>query len=192
MVVGAISRRPSIQIGQGRLRKPLEKLRPPSATELLLSDDGDKILEGSVTNFFVVCRKGNGEVKQSTANEDGTWHLYELQTAPVHDGVLPGVIRQLVIEICLSKGISVREVSPSWSDRDSWEEAFVTSSLRVIQHVETIQAPCSWTSVGSKSWTDISWVEKRFKDTPGMITSLIQREIMKKAGLEGCPLSLLR
>lgn len=40
-----------------RLRKPLEKLRPPSVSELLLSNDGDRILEGSVTNFFVVCRK---------------------------------------------------------------------------------------------------------------------------------------
>lgn len=35
----------------------MEKMRPPGVTELLLSDDGDRILEGSVTNFFVVCRK---------------------------------------------------------------------------------------------------------------------------------------
>lgn len=38
----------------GRLRKPLEMLRPPFATELLLSDNGDRILEGTITNFFVV------------------------------------------------------------------------------------------------------------------------------------------
>lgn len=41
----------------GRVRKGLEKLRAPSATELLLSNDGDRILEGSTTNFFVVCRR---------------------------------------------------------------------------------------------------------------------------------------
>lgn len=35
----------------------MEKMRPPMATELLLSDDGDRLLEGSVTNFFVVCQK---------------------------------------------------------------------------------------------------------------------------------------
>ncbi|PNX66713.1 class IV aminotransferase, partial [Trifolium pratense] len=40
-----------------RIRKTLEKLRPPSVTELLLSHDGNQILEGCVTNFFVVCRK---------------------------------------------------------------------------------------------------------------------------------------
>lgn len=44
----------------GRLRKPLEKLRPFSVTELLLSNDGDQMLEGCVTNFFVVCRKVSG------------------------------------------------------------------------------------------------------------------------------------
>lgn len=35
----------------------MDKFRPPLATELLLSNDGDQILEGSVSNFFVVCRK---------------------------------------------------------------------------------------------------------------------------------------
>lgn len=185
MEVSGILRKPSIQIGQGRLRKPLEKLRPPSASEILLADHGGKILEGTVTNFFVVCFKENGEVKENSANDDGDLHLYELQTAPVHDGVLPGVIRQLVIQICLSKGISVREVSLSWSDSHRWEEAFITSSLRLVQHVEMIQAPSSWTSMGSKSWSEIAWVEKHFKGHPGMITTIIQSEIMKRTGLEG-------
>lgn len=43
----------------------MEKVRPPSATELLLTNDGDRILEGSVTNFFVVCRKVNAELSCS-------------------------------------------------------------------------------------------------------------------------------
>ncbi|KAM0892709.1 hypothetical protein ACQ4PT_025580 [Festuca glaucescens] len=40
-----------------RMRKSMEKMRPPGATELLLTNDGDHILEGSITNFFVVCLK---------------------------------------------------------------------------------------------------------------------------------------
>ena len=44
----------------GRLRKPLEKWSPSSVTELLLSNDGDQILEGCRTNFFVVCQKVSG------------------------------------------------------------------------------------------------------------------------------------
>ncbi|KAJ6717746.1 D-AMINOACID AMINOTRANSFERASE-LIKE PLP-DEPENDENT ENZYMES SUPERFAMILY PROTEIN [Salix purpurea] len=79
-----------------RLRKSLEKLRPPLVTELLLSNDGDRILEGCVTNFFVVCRKDNRNEKYLGGNENTL--PYEVQTAPIGDGVLPGVIRQLVIE----------------------------------------------------------------------------------------------
>ncbi|KAL8143467.1 hypothetical protein V2J09_016499 [Rumex salicifolius] len=40
-----------------RQRKSLDSMRPSSATELLLSDDGDRILEGTVTNFYAVCLK---------------------------------------------------------------------------------------------------------------------------------------
>ncbi|CAN1174180.1 Nuclear transcription factor Y subunit B-8 [Linum perenne] len=161
-----------------RLRKPLERLRPPSVTELLLSNDGDHVLEGCITNFFVVCRredKGGGE----------NAYPFEVQTAPVSDGVLPGVIRQLVIEVCLSKGISVQEVAPSWSKREFWQEAFVTNGLRIVQHVEKIQVPCSWESLEQKSVEEITWEEKQFETNPGMITSIIQNEIMKKAGVEG-------
>ncbi|KMS95531.1 hypothetical protein BVRB_007380 isoform A [Beta vulgaris subsp. vulgaris] len=172
-----------------RLRKPLEMLRPPSVTELLMSDNGDRILEGTITNFFVVRFKEKVEAKETSLINDGGLLSYEVQTAPVNDGVLPGVIRQLVIEICLREGIAIREVSPSWSERDYWEEAFVTNSLRLLQHVETIQAPYSWNSMGSKSWEEVSWLEKHFEGSPGMITSLIQREIMKRTGHEGYKLT---
>ena len=37
-----------------RTRKVLEMLQPKDATETLLSNDGDSVLEGLTTNFFVV------------------------------------------------------------------------------------------------------------------------------------------
>ncbi|GAB4854902.1 hypothetical protein Ancab_023489 [Ancistrocladus abbreviatus] len=172
-----------------RQRKQLDKLRPSSTTELLLADGGDRILEGCVTNFFIVCLK-MVKLKMKTHMGTGSWHSYEVQTAPVRDGVLPGVIRQVVIEICSSKGIAVREVSPSWSMRETWQEAFITSSLRIVQHVEAIQAPKTWTSLQSKTWQEISWEEKQFKEGPGNVTALIQREIMERAGLEECPFAV--
>ncbi|KAM4094171.1 hypothetical protein ACB094_06G175400 [Castanea mollissima] len=157
-----------------RLRKPLEKLRPFSVTELLLSNDGDQILEGCVTNFFVVCRKDFDEAKGDYLNDHNGTCAFEVQTAPIGDGVLPGIIRQIVIEVCLSKGISFREVAPSWSKHETWEEAFITNSLRLLQHVETILVPSSWESIISKTREEMSWEEKQFKDGPGMITALIQ------------------
>ncbi|KAM5556128.1 hypothetical protein ABKV19_023823 [Rosa sericea] len=166
-----------------RIRKSLERLRPPSGTELLLSNDGDRILEGSLSNFFVVRRKDDNEAKEQTI------HCFEVQTAPISEGVLPGIIRQLVIEVCLSKGIPFREVAPLWSEHEFWEEAFITNSLRLMQHAENVRAPSSWESLHGNSWKDISWKEKQFEEGPGMITTILQKEIMEKAVSEGYSLS---
>lgn len=111
-------------------------------------------------------------------------HSFEVQTAPINDGVLPGVMRQLVIEICSSKGILLQEVAPSWSDRELWKEAFVTSSLRLMQHVETIQAPVSCKELHLKTWKEVSWEVKRFEGV-GLITTEIQREMTNRARLAG-------
>ncbi|KAG6416151.1 hypothetical protein SASPL_123575 [Salvia splendens] len=208
-----------------RLRKSLERLRPPSVTELLLSNDGERILEGCLTNFFVISLKEKDEdVSHAEQSELQSWSGIEVQTAPLTDGVLPGVVRQVIRDICLSNGIPFREVSPSWSKRDLWLEVFVTSKsvimsaallccssldvklasvqvefvlvgfrldgLRIIQPVETIQAPCAWESVESSSWKDIQWVEKRFQNGPGMITSMLQKEILEKASVESYPVAL--
>ncbi|GAU23721.1 hypothetical protein TSUD_46510 [Trifolium subterraneum] len=158
-----------------RIRKTLEKLRPPSVTELLLSNDGNQILEGCVTNFFVVCRKDSGSDDGNVPYDYGNKNNFEVQTAPINDGVLPGIIRQLVLEVCRNEGIPFREVAPSWSKHEIWEEAFITSSLRLLQHVDSIQVPTEWQSAHSKTWKDISWTKKQFQvGGPGMITTLIQ------------------
>ncbi|URD78147.1 Aminotransferase class IV [Musa troglodytarum] len=60
--------------------------------------------------------------------------------------------------ICSSLGILVEESAPSWSDRELWQEAFITSSLRLVQHVETIQAPTSFKEFHLKTWNELSWV----------------------------------
>ncbi|CAJ1977215.1 unnamed protein product [Sphenostylis stenocarpa] len=173
-----------------RIRKPLEKLRPPSVTELLLSNDGDQILEGCVTNFFVVCCKVWDSNDGKALGDYRNKYSIEVQTAPISDGVLPGTIRQLVLEICRSEGIPFREVAPSWSEHEIWEEAFITNSLRLLQHVDSIQVPTEWKSAHhSKTWKDISWTKKQFQDGPGMITTVIQEKIMEKAVLEGYPIS---
>ncbi|KAL1221731.1 hypothetical protein V5N11_026181 [Cardamine amara subsp. amara] len=168
-----------------RLRKPLEKFRPPSTTELLLSNDGDHLLEGCITNFFVVCRR----VKSSENLLGGSLSEFEVQTAAITDGVLPGVIRDLVIEVCLSKGIPYRERAPSWCERELWEEAFITSSVRILQHVATIKVPVGSLEALARTKADeIQWKEIMFKEGPGMITELIQTAIMERGIEERFPL----
>ncbi|KAF3790288.1 hypothetical protein EJ110_NYTH09186 [Nymphaea thermarum] len=73
-----------------RTRKYLEKLRAPLVTELLLSNDGDHILEGTVTNFFVVCRREMNQMSDEGPTNPNDMHPYMVQTAPLNDGVLPG------------------------------------------------------------------------------------------------------
>lgn len=165
-----------------RMRKAMEKMRPPGTTELLLTNDGDRLLEGSVTNFFVVCRKEE-HLSSEPLSVQAMSNEIEVQTAPLSDGVLPGIMRQIVIEVCHDLGIPVGEVSPSWSKRELWEEAFVTSSLRLIQHVETIQVPSVWEDIDSKTWNDVSWVVKQFQGA-GCITTQIQRKISERAIME--------
>ncbi|XP_020576453.1 uncharacterized protein LOC110022025 isoform X2 [Phalaenopsis equestris] len=165
-----------------RIRKDMERMRPPMVTELLLSNDGDRILEGSVTNFFVVCKVDCDKANDSTYNLKKT-SSFVVQTAPVSDEVLPGVIRQLVIEVCSSLGIPLREVAPSWSDHQLWEESFITSGLRLVQHVELVQAP-TCKDFHLRSWNEVSWVTKKFEGV-GLVTSQIQKAIIERMGSEG-------
>ncbi|KAK4750224.1 hypothetical protein SAY87_027673 [Trapa incisa] len=155
-----------------RHRKSLEKLRPHSVTELLLSNDGEHILEGSVSNFFVVCRRD--ENSRNADADEGACSSFEVQTAPLGDGVLPGVIRQLVIEVCSDKGIPIREAAPSWSKCELWKEAFITNGLRILQHEDSVRAPSIWNTSESRSLNGIEWEEKHFKGGPGIITTIIE------------------
>ncbi|MCL7046417.1 hypothetical protein MKW94_019953 [Papaver nudicaule] len=123
-----------------RLRKCLEYMRPPSTNELMLSNDGDHILEGCLTNFFVVRRK-----------------LF-----------LKEVLRKRIARSYFMESIS--------------------TFLRLVQHVETIRVPSPWEDFQHKTWKDVAWNEKQFKEGPGRITAAIQREVMKRSSLEGYPI----
>jgi hypothetical protein len=43
------------------------------------------------------------------------------------------------------------------------ESNVFADSLRILQHVESIQVPTEWQSAHSKTWKDISWTKKQFK-----------------------------
>lgn len=151
------------------VREPLERARPVGATEILLSNDGDGLLEGSVTNFFVIAMNPDVEV----------------QTASLGDGVLPGVIRQLVIEVCEEDGIPIREVMPSWQARRSWIEAFVTSGLRIVQPVESIRRCHPWGPANRlELLATCEWTEVRFERIAN-VTEHIRSRVLQRAVDEG-------
>jgi hypothetical protein len=39
----------------------------------------------------------------------------------------------------------------------------IPGSLRLLQHVDSIQVPTEWQSAHSKTWKDISWTKKQFQ-----------------------------
>ncbi|KAK9081014.1 hypothetical protein Syun_030694 [Stephania yunnanensis] len=171
-----------------RQRKKFEGLKPPLVNEILLTNDGDQILEGGVTNFFVVCRKDD-----SSSNPENKF-IYEVQTASINEGVLPGIVRQLIIEVCVAKEIPVREVAPSWSQRELWEEAFITNGLRLVQHVESIQVPSSLELKNLSLLADILFeiaifLVRRLTAIRSFGQCAILKEIMVRAAVEGYAVS---
>jgi branched-chain amino acid aminotransferase len=92
----------------------LEAIKALGADEAIVCNDKGKICEGSVTNLLL--------------RIEDKW-----VTPPISDGVLPGVIRALVIEYC---GVSVRSVDRS--EIQQVQSAFLLSSLRIAQPVASI------------------------------------------------------
>lgn len=102
--------------------------------------DEDRVSECSASNLFVVGGVGRGV----------------LLTAPVGPKVLPGITRQVILEICSEIGIPVIERYPTEYECRCGEELFITSTTREI----------SWVS---------HWNDTQIHSTPGEITLRIHR-----------------
>jgi branched-chain amino acid aminotransferase len=92
----------------------LESIKNLGADEAIVCNENGKVSEGAVTNLLL--------------RIDDKW-----VTPPISDGVLPGVMRALVIEYC---GVLVRSIGSSEIPRV--QSAFLLSSLRIAQPVASI------------------------------------------------------
>ena len=92
----------------------LEQARINGFDEALVTSTDGKICEGAVTNILLKIA--------------GSWC-----TPPLSDGVLPGVMRALVIENC---NVAVRSIAIS--EIPDIESAFLLSSLRIAQPIASI------------------------------------------------------
>ena len=92
----------------------LEQARVQGFDEALVTSVDDKICEGAVTNILLKIA--------------GIWC-----TPPLSDGVLPGIMRALVIENC---DVVVRSIAVS--EIPEIESAFLLSSLRIAQPISSI------------------------------------------------------
>ena len=92
----------------------LKSAQDVGADEAIVINDKGRVCEGSVTNLLLQI--------------DGEWI-----TPPISDGVLPGIVRALVIENC---GVLVRSISESQLRQVS--SGFLLSSLRIAQPIASI------------------------------------------------------
>jgi branched-chain amino acid aminotransferase len=90
-----------------------------SADEALMLNHDGEIAECSQSNFFVV---RNGEAL----------------TAPLAAGLLPGITRQVVLELARDLGIPAREARLMPADLDTAAEAFITGTTREVTPVVAV------------------------------------------------------
>lgn len=173
-------------------RQPLEQLRAEagaaSSDEVLLCTAEGRLLEGLVTNFFVVTydwaardsapgRAASGEgdaVGSAAAPWDGGCSGpasrvptgVTVWTASVRDGVVWGTVRARVLQACRTLGYAVREEAPSMHSRHTWREAFITNALRLVQPLHTVS--CGEANV----WGLPAW-DLRLRAAPGPVTAAI-------------------
>lgn len=109
-------------------RRSLESMRSPRCSEtILLGGSGDGtpaplLLEGLVTNLYVITRDGR------------------LYTAPQRD-VLPGSLRDCVLSACKLLGVDAVLQAPRLADWRSFDAAFLTNALRLLEPIDQIHAP---------------------------------------------------
>jgi len=103
-----------------RIRKSLEENKGRDSNEVLMITEDGFITEGTQTNFFVL-------------NSNGT-----IQTAP-DEQILPGTIRNIVLDICKDVGIHVILEAPNVRTISKWESVFLTSSSRLILPIQLMR-----------------------------------------------------
>ena len=109
-----------LKTGNLLLSRWLRKRKPPSRFELLMKNSRGYLLEGTVSNLFFLLR-------------DNT-----VLTPPEHWGVLPGVIREVLIEMLAKREIPLRWGSLTTRTLDRAKGAFLTNSYLELLPVRNI------------------------------------------------------
>jgi branched-chain amino acid aminotransferase len=97
----------------------LKYAKDHDAGEAIFANTRGELCEGTATNIFAVF--------------DGS-----LITPPLSSGCLAGVTRSVVIEVCGREGVDISEEAVPLVELESAGEAFLTSSLRNVQAVASV------------------------------------------------------
>lgn len=106
-----------------------ERAQADGFDDALLENEKGQIAECSSANFFLL-RAG------------------KIQTPPLSSGCLPGITREILMEIAPPAGIDIKEKELTEADLDSAEEAFISSSTREVAPVGFISPRWSFYTPG--------------------------------------------
>lgn len=115
-------------------RQQYANLVPSSAAEGILCSQDGQLLEGFISNLFIVQQDCNGLVVK-TATE----------------GVLPGIKQQQVLAACKALGIPTECKAPLQREKHLWFEAFLTNAVRGLRPICKISCPSS-NALGWEPW----------------------------------------
>ncbi|MCB1230267.1 MAG: aminotransferase class IV family protein [Verrucomicrobiae bacterium] len=121
----------------------LYEAKKAGGDEAIFGNLAGNLCEGTGTNIFIV--------------RDGT-----LTTPPLAAGCLAGVTRGIVLDLCREIGIEAQEIDSPLDELSHVDEAFLTSTLRDVQPIETVngtalpQAPGPITSRLAEAFADLA------------------------------------
>jgi branched-subunit amino acid aminotransferase/4-amino-4-deoxychorismate lyase len=143
-------------------REGLEAGLPPGVADGLLTAECGALVEGLVTNLFVVQARGGGE-------GGGPAPPFTLRTASPADGALDGVARRVVLALAAAQPglVAVDERPPDPAERGAWAEAFLTNAVRGVQPLTGLAGPSREDGGGGPAWS----VE--FGAVPGPVTAAL-------------------
>lgn len=136
----------------------LQDARAAGAEEALVVNRDGLVVEGTTCNVFAVRRA------------EGTSAGPAVHTPPLGIGVLPGITRAFVIELCADLGVPVEEGTLTPEQLRAADEVFVTSSVREVIPVIAVDGA----SIGS--------------GRPGETTRRLHRALRTRVGLGAEPM----
>lgn len=91
--------------------------------DVIWANSEGEFTESSTANVFFVARQGD---------------TYEVVTPSVHCGILAGITRKKVIEICQNSGADMKEIPVFVDELPRFDEAFICSTVRGLVPVSRI------------------------------------------------------
>ena len=109
-----------------------EEARAADADEALLIDPAGLVLEGTVSSVFVVSGS-------------------RVSTPPLHLGILPGITRAIVLELCATLGIAAGEAAITSAELARADELFLVNSVQEVVPVAQLESvPLRGRAVGQR------------------------------------------